>query len=214
MRPESAPCSLRGHGTTVTSTKSAGSCCSASATMAVREEPPRSDPRGPIPAVTVMRIRASGTAGDASITASAPARIWSRSGSGIPRPAAERASRARCRVSANGLPAGDLDRLEDAVAHHEAVVEDRDPGLVVGEKLPIHPDSHVPDASARRPLGKGLLAAWRAVSFGGAREALPWRRPVAAYPGMRVCPAGRIGYSSERTPVSVARRRGPEALRT
>jgi hypothetical protein len=43
------------------------------------------------------------------------------------------------------------------------VVEDRDPGLVVGEEIPVHPHSHENDASALTRPGKGISAAWRGV---------------------------------------------------
>ena len=57
-----------------------------------------------MPPVTVIRIRASGSRGEFSITAIAPALIWSRSGSASPSPVADRLSLARCRVIANGTP--------------------------------------------------------------------------------------------------------------
>jgi hypothetical protein len=80
------------------------------------------------------------------------------------------------------LAAGDLDGLEDPVAHHQAVVEDRDPGLAVGEQLAVHPDWHVPDVIA--PPG-------RAASLASPRRAgRPGQLRVS-----RVCRLARIGYS-------------------
>src|SRR5215470_16725022 len=76
--------------------------------MHVSGEPPRSEPSGAMPPVTVIRIRASSGRPDASITSRAPDLICSRSGSASPRPAADRASRARCRLSANGTPRATL----------------------------------------------------------------------------------------------------------
>ena len=51
LRPASTPRSLRGHGTTDTSPVAGKGCCSATATIAVAPEEPRSEPSGPTPLV-------------------------------------------------------------------------------------------------------------------------------------------------------------------
>ncbi len=59
----------------VTSQVAVGARIAPSATIAVSGEPPRSEPSGAMPPVTVIRIRARSTRSEASVTASAPALI-------------------------------------------------------------------------------------------------------------------------------------------
>ena len=115
---------------------------------------------GPTPPVTVMRTRASGRSWDASTSAIAARSASSSYG----QPQVEAVGRAAeaLEVAADGEgPAVDrLERLEDAVADGEAVVEDRDGR--VGAR-PRATRSATP-CSAMRPILTRRGGGWRALS--------------------------------------------------
>lgn len=93
---------------TVRQTMAAAGPSSSSAMTVVSGPPPRSEPSGEHPPVTVILIRARAGLSPDSITSATPDAIASRPGSPSPSPSAERRSRSRCLLSANGIPAATL----------------------------------------------------------------------------------------------------------